>query len=151
MNVSIGQIYIKPGVKFPFSHLMQIRVSDELSALVEMSPEFQSRYGPDYSFIVNVSADTGIVDNLIKGPAVFKRTRDVEYTVFLPYDVIIMAGDGCREAMRFLMAGIRSALKRARLDTTRLDERENAIIESICSDATMLSEPWPKRESPSSM
>lgn len=146
MKVYITQIYIKPGVNFPFSHLMQRRLSSEISSITDESVEFRSRYGPGYSIGVNVSADTGITENRVKGPQVFKKSKDVEYTVFLPYDVIMAASDGLMAALGFLMAGVRVALTKAGIDTGRFDDRNTAIMDSIYSDATMLSRPWPRSE-----
>lgn len=146
MKVYITQIYVKPGVNFPFSHLMQRRLSSEISSVTDDSVEFQSRYGSDYSIVMNVSADTGITENQVRGPQVFKKSKDVEYTVFLPYDVIMAASDGLMAALGFLMAGVRVALAKAGIDTGRFDERKAAIMDGIYSDATMLSRPWPRRE-----
>ena len=82
MRVSISQIYIKPGVSFPFSHLMQRWVSDELSSVADSCNKFVKKYGADFELAVIVSADTQIEDNLIKGPGVYKKGRWVEYVVY---------------------------------------------------------------------
>jgi hypothetical protein len=144
MKVYIAQIYIKPGVSFPFSCSMQVWVSEELSSLADFCDEFVRKYGTEFKLIVRVSADTQIADNVIKGPTVFKKTKDVEYTVFLPYDVIAQAPDGCRAALEFLFAGIRSVFLKAGISPEKLDEKKEAIIEHVCSDATMFDGPWPK-------
>ncbi len=143
MKVSVSQIYIKPGVSFPFSHVMQRLLSSELSNCVEASAEFKTQYGTGYHLVVNMSADTDIVDNVVRGPTVFKRSRSVEYTVFLPYDMILQSRDGCREAMVFLLSGIRSILQQLRIDTQDFDQKKDIIIKSICTDTAMLKEPWP--------
>ena len=145
MIVYVSQIYGKPGVSFPFSHLMQGWMTDELSALAKHSTDFASKYGADFNLGVNLSADKNITDNQIKGPAIFKKTKDVEYTLFLPYDVIIQAEGGCRTALGYLLDGIRRIFVLAGVDPTMLDERRDSIITHICSDPTMLNEPWPDR------
>lgn len=142
MNVWVSQGYMKPGINFPFSCDMQGRLSDELSSLVEASAQFQARY-PGFKLGVEIDADTGIHDNVIKGPGIFKKWKNVEYRLILPYDVIVRSPDGFRSALTYLLTGIRSILQSQGLDVTRLDEMATAIIESIASDATMLEEPWP--------
>jgi hypothetical protein len=149
MMVSIGQVYIKPGVNFPFSHLMQIWVSEELSSVADDCAEFQKKYGREFELIVRISADTQIADNVLKGPTVFRKAKDVEYSVFLPIDIIVKAPGGCRVAMEFLMAGIRSVFQKVGIDPTKLDERKAVIIDHVCSDPIMLKQPWPYGREPS--
>ncbi|MBK6683457.1 MAG: hypothetical protein IPG45_03220 [Deltaproteobacteria bacterium] len=143
MNVSFRQVYLKPGISFPFSHLMQIRLSAEVSALVEASPAFLSKFGPDWELVVNVSAETTTDANVLKGPAVFKRAREVEYTVLLPYDAVPRNAGGCRKALELLIEGIRSVLERLDLDTQQFEAKAPSIVEAIASDPTMLTHPWP--------
>ena len=145
MIVYVSQIYGKPGVSFPFSHLMQRWITDELSALAKHSTKFARKHGTDFNLGVNLSADTNITDNKIKGPAIHKKTKDVEYTLFLPYDVIIQTKNGCRGALVYLLDGIRRIFMLAGIDPGMLDERRDSIITHICSDPTMLDEPWPTR------
>ncbi|HYO59109.1 hypothetical protein [Archangium sp.] len=146
MRVSIGQIYVKPGVSFPFSHLMQRWLSNELSSAASDSTEFERKYGAGFSLMVNVSADTQILDNQIKGPTIFKKDKDVEFTLFLPFDVIVAAADGCRVALEYLLGGVCSVFQKAGIDPGKLDEKRAFIIEHICSDPTMLTEePWPHK------
>ncbi|MCP3140660.1 hypothetical protein [Pyxidicoccus xibeiensis] len=145
MKVSIGQIYIKPGVSFPFSHLMQRWLAKELSSAASDIAEFEKKHGIGFSLMVNVSADTQLMDNQIKGPAVFKRDKDVQFTLFLPFDVIAAAPDGCRVAMEYLLSGIRSIFQKAGIDPGKLDEKRTFIIDHICADPTMLTEPWPNK------
>jgi hypothetical protein len=145
MKVSVGQIYIKPGVSLPFSHLMQRWLSAELSSVTDDSVESERKYGAGFNLVINVSADTQISDNKIKGPTIFKKDKDVEFTLFLPFDVIVAAADGRRVALEYLLGGIHSVFKQAGIGTERLAERKAFIIEHIYSDPTMLTEkPWPR-------
>ena len=145
MRVSITQIYIKPGVEFPFSHLMQRWLSEELSSSADSSAEFVRKYGTEFEIAVNISADTQIMNNQIKGPGIYKKYKYVEYTLFLPYDVIDQASDGRRVALEFLLDGIRSIFQKAGIDPEKLDEKRAFIIDHISSDPTMLDEPWPQK------
>ncbi|HZF51093.1 MAG TPA: ribonuclease E inhibitor RraB [Polyangiaceae bacterium] len=145
MKVSLGQSYFKPGAKFPFSHRMQVWMSEELSSLAKHFTEFERKYGAGYELMIQLSADRQISDNEIRGPAVYKKDKDVEYTLFLPYDVIIETKAGCRGALEYLLNGIFRIFELTGIDSGMLDERRDSIITHICSDPTMLDEPWPTR------
>ena len=145
MKVYVTQVYVEPGVNFPFSHIMQGWLADELTSLADPRDEFERKYGSDFNLGVYISAYPKTVENVIKGPTVFKKKRDVEYTVFLPYDAIIEAANGCRVALEFLMDGIRNVFEQTGIDPRKLDLRRSGVIEHICSDAKMLKKPWPTR------
>src|SRR5438132_14279232 len=89
MKVWFGQIYIGPGVSFPFSHHFQRRLSHEVTALVEPSEKFIKKFGREFELMFRISAKQKLKRNEIRGPTVFNKTRDVEYTIFLPFAVII--------------------------------------------------------------
>jgi len=105
MKVWFGQVYIEPGVNFPFSHHFQRRLSQEVTALTKPSREFIKKHGEDFELMFNVSAKQALQDNEIRGPAVFRKTKDLEYTVFLPFDVIMRHADAPKAALRFLLRG----------------------------------------------
>jgi hypothetical protein len=105
MLVHFGQIYIEADARFPFSHHFQHRISEVVSKLVKPSATFTRKYGADFNLTFNVSAKRGLQDNEIRGPAVFKKTKDVENTIFLPFDVITRHSDAPRHALRFLLKG----------------------------------------------
>jgi hypothetical protein len=140
MKAYFGQIYIAPGVRFPFSHLFQAYLSKEITALVEPSHTFVKKYGSDFNLIFNVSAKRAIQDNEIKGPTVFKKTKDVEYTVSLPFDVITRDAEVPKSALKFLLNGVCSVFESLDIGTAKIMERKGALIESICSDPTMFEE-----------
>jgi hypothetical protein len=137
MKVYFRQVYIEPGVAFPFSHHFQRRLSEEVTALVTPSARFGKDYGTDFDLIVNVSAKKTLRDNEIRGPAVFRKTKDVEYSVFLPFDVVSNEQDVCKSALTFLLKGVCSVFEALGIDTARVAERQASLIESICSDPRM--------------
>ncbi len=149
MKVFLGQIYGEPGVSFPFSHHMQAWLGAQLSELATPNTEFLNMYGADFALMVRISARTNCTENQIKGPTVFKKTKDVEYTLFLPYDAIVAADEGCRAAVRFLLNGIQQVFTRAHIDAADFESRMAFIEEHVCSEAAMLKKPWsvafPKR------
>jgi hypothetical protein len=122
---------------------MQRWLSHELTAVAESVDEFLVKFGEGFSAVVNISAKTGIVEPEIRGPTVFKRDKDVEYTLFLPYDVIMRQHDSRRMAARYILSGIRAIFERAGIGLEQLDATMNALTEHLSSDPSMLSSPWP--------
>lgn len=141
MKVWFGQIYSEPGVAFPFSHHCQKRLSREVSSLVNPSAKFIDLYGKNFEIMFRVSAKLSITDNEIIGPAVFKKTKDVEYSVFLPFNQIIRHIDAPRIALKFLLKGVSDIFDSLNIDNAKLVQNQDSIIEGICSDPKMLEEP----------
>ena len=83
----------------------------------------------------------------IRGPSIFRKKKDVEYTLFLPYDVIIEAPNECRVAMEFILRGIIGILAAVHIDAKGLEAQQSYLIDHACSDPTMLKKPWPERRS----
>jgi len=145
MEVSFGQIYTEVGASFPFSYRMQVWLSKRISRLAAPGPKFVTKYGADFALIVRINAKTRQAGNVIRGPAVFRKTRDVEYVVTLPYDTIIREKDGGRAAMRFLLDGVRDVFAAAQIVAAGMEAKREALIEHICTTPAMLEEPWPSR------
>ena len=141
MNVYFTQIYIEVGVNFPFNHLFQRYLSKEITALVEPSGKFITKYGADFDLSLNVSAKKAITDNEIWGPAVTKKAKRVGYTIFLPYAVIALQDDINRSALQFLFQGIYTVFEKLDIDPSRVMERQNALIDHVCADKTMTESP----------
>jgi hypothetical protein len=147
MRVAFGQTYIEGGANFPFSHHFQKRLLEEVTALVEPSPKFCAKYGKDWDLIFNISAKKALRDNEIRGPTVFRKAKDVEYTIFLPFRVIMQYDDAPRVALRYLLKGVCEVLDQLEIDKRKLVERQESLIEEICSDPTMLEAPsWDPKE-----
>lgn len=144
MNIWIRQIYIEAGVNFPFSHIWQGWLSDQLSSLAVPSAKFIAKYGIDFELGINLSTRRGLVENEIKGPSVYRKRKDVEYSLFLPYDVVVGAADGCRVAMELILRGIQDIFVKSNIHAEGFDAKKAFIIDHVCSDPTMLSEPWPQ-------
>lgn len=147
MKVWFRQFYIEPGVDFPFSHLFQRRLSREMTELVEPSAKFLKKCGNDFDVMFSVSAKQALHDNEIRGPVVVRKYKNVEFTVFLPFDVIMRTADAPRVALIFLLKGVAQAFDRLDIDKTRFLEKQESIIAGICADPTMLEAPsWDEAE-----
>jgi hypothetical protein len=140
MQVDFRQCYIEDGANFPFSHHFQGRVSEEIGQLVASSAKFTEKYGSDFDLIFNVSAKKVIKDNEIRGPSVFRKTKQVEYSIFLPFDVIIRGSDAPKLALRFLLQGVCEVLALLGIDEGRLLENQESLVEGILADPNVLAE-----------
>ena len=138
MQIFFGQIYIKPGISFPFSLHFQRVLGERISSLVSTSVDFEKRYGSEWNIMIRISAKDGIEKNEIRGPTVFRKSKDVEFSVFLPFAVISTKQEPLHSALSFLFSGTYSALEALDLVTSRLRESEHTITQAILSDATMV-------------
>jgi hypothetical protein len=138
MKVFFGQIYIKPGISFDFSHRFQVYLGEQITELVEPSSEFIERYGVDYDLMFRISAKQQIAENEIRGPTVFKRDKDIEFTIFLPFDVIKSDQHVVKCALGYLFKGITAVFGLLSIDTSKILEQQDSLVESICSDRLMV-------------
>ena len=138
MRIYFGQIYLQPGVTFPFSFLFQNRLSEEVSALVLPSPNFVQEYGEDWKLMFRISAKRAITDNEVRGPTVFRKDKDVEYTIFLPFDVITTSESEAKCAIEFLLQGVCSVLVSLGFDTARMQAHQAILAETLSSNSKML-------------
>lgn len=137
MNVYFGQLYIEPGASFPFSHSFQLYLAEVVTSLVTPSETFVQKYGADFDLMIRVSAKRRIQDNEIVGPTVFRKTKDVEYTVFLPFDVTSRDSNMSRSALLFLLQGTCSIFELLGIDPSQVLARQASMIETICEDPMM--------------
>src|SRR5258708_18394290 len=86
MRIYFSQVYIEPGVNYPFSHVFQQRMSAAVSDLVQASENFIRKLGIDWKVIFNVSAKKEILATEVVRPAVSKSDKDVKFTIFFPHD-----------------------------------------------------------------
>jgi hypothetical protein len=139
MSIYVSQIYPEAGVSYPFNHRFQKYLSDLVSAKVGTSKKFADLYGPEYDLIFRMSAKEGLAKPEIKGPTVFKRDKDVEYTVFLPFDRSVeMDAKTLSQALDFLLTSMIEILKELEMTTTGLSTELSAIVDRILGDAKMI-------------
>ena len=138
MRIYFGQIYIEAGVSFPFSHLFQRRMSDEVTALIIPSPQFVKKYGEDWDLMFRISAKAAIQNTEIRGPSVFRKDKDVEYSIFLPFTKIQAAEDVSRAAIEHLFDAFLSVLTKLGFSIESLQAHRASLVESISSDPAMI-------------
>ena len=118
MNIHVSQIYPEAGVNYPFTHRFQQFLSRALTESVAPSANFVALYGDGFDLIFRMSAKSGIDRPECRGPTVFRRDKDVEYTIFLPF-----RGDdstALREAIDTLLKAIIRVLAELGFDTTAI-------------------------------
>ena len=138
MNIYVSQIYSEAGVAFPFKQRFQKFLSDKVSESVGVSETFVNRFGSDFDLIFRMSAKQGIVTPEIKGPTVFKRDQDVEFTIFLPFDrAIPMSTTLLSRALSLLISSMTSVLDEQGMDTTSLTKQSESIINGVLEGVGM--------------
>jgi len=136
MKVFVGQIYIQPGINFPFSHEFQMRMGEELTKLVKPSNSFLKSYSDDFDVIFRLSAKAEITETEIKGPTVFKKDNDIEFTIFLPYEAGRIKVD-FKQTIRKFLNGVAVALKSLAIDETKVMGNSLELVEKFASNKLM--------------
>ena len=137
MNIYISQIYIQPGVSYPFSYRFQKFMSEAVTERVSPSEKFVTRYGEDFDLIFRMSAKSEIAETEIKGPTVFKRDKDVEYSIFIPFRGNESDPKTLHDVVITLLNGIVSVLNGLGFDTTTLLDESEALANHIIEDESM--------------
>jgi len=127
MNIYVSQIYQEAGVNYPFTHRFQQFISKAITERIVESERFAAQYGKDFDLIFRMSAKSDIAETEIKGPTVFKKDNDVEYTIFLPF-----RGDGydstsLYEVVKLLLSGIVHVLDELGFDSARVSDNADEI------------------------
>lgn len=138
MKIYVSQIYIEAGVNFPFTHIFQGWIGEKLSSITEASESYKRRYGEDFNLIFRMSAKAGINETEIKGPTVFKKTKDVEYSIFLPFITISVEENSLELALRYLLAGVIEVLDRLEIDSKEVARQTESIVAHIISEPSMI-------------
>ncbi len=139
MKVYFGQVYIQVGISFPFSHLFQNFLGTKVTELVKPSSKFIKCYAEDYSLMFRISAKKELTENEIRGATVYKKDKDVEFSIFLPYTPIMQKENPNREALKYLFEGIYEVLEKYEINVSMLKSEQNKIIDKIMSSPEMFS------------
>ncbi len=166
MQLHICMFPVEPGAEFPFNYRFQNYISEQVTSLVAPSPWFSSKYGEDWELMFNISArwlpdeidtDRGVKISEstqaklarvrsfipeplrveIRGPTVFKKDKDVEYSIFLPFRRVIESENPPETALAYIFEGVYSVLERMEIDTERLRSDQDRIVAHICSEPKM--------------
>ncbi len=138
MKIFVGQFYIEPGINYPFSHIFQRWISNELSSLVPPSPAFDRQY-PGFDLMFRMSAKAELASPLIKGPTVFKKTKDVEYSIFLPHLKYDRSDPrSLQEPLKLFLDAVVTVLQSLGADVSELLLRSDSLIEHILADPGMI-------------
>ncbi len=140
MKVYVLQCYI--GWSFSFSHLFQHYVHHALTSCVTASRAFAKKYGDDFELIFNFSAKPDLADSEIRGPAIYRKDRQVEYTIFVPYKNKAYARTlaGHRDALESLFQAIVRVLQKYDIDATVIENQSVSWIQHVLASPEMIAE-----------
>ena len=166
MQVFITMFPVEKGAEFPFSIVFQQYIFEQFTSLVAPSPWFSAKYGDDWRIIFRISAnwspdeeDTAKGVKLsegakvklaryrsftseplrveVRGPTVFKKDKDVEYSIFLPFRRVIESENPPITALNYIFTGVYSVLEKMEIDTSRLRAEQERIVKHVCSEPKM--------------
>jgi len=137
LKIYFRQIYAQVGCTFPFNSVFQGFLSGKITDLIKPSSKFINLFGEDYKLIFNVSAKRELAINEIVGPKVYKKDRDVEHTIFLPYTPIMQQLEPNKSALEHLIIGACKILEDYEIDTSKLKLAQERIIDKIISSPEM--------------
>jgi len=138
MRIYVSQIYIEPGISYPFTHVFQKYLSSLASEDTKCSEQFRIQYGEDYDLIFNMSAKTGLVLPEVKGPTVFKREKTVEFTVFLPFQKEENISDNSlTNAVILLLNCMNTVLSGFSMTSNRIASDSDGIARTVVEDPNM--------------
>jgi len=137
MKTYFGQIYIQAGRSFPFSYVFQNYMGEKTTELIEPSSKFIKLHGEDYNLIFRISTKWQLAVNEIVGPTVYKKDKNVEYSVFLPYTPIMQTTEPNRNALEHLFEGVYEVLGGYEIDISKLKAKQGGIIDEVMSSPEM--------------
>ena len=139
MRIYVSQVYVQPGVRFPFSALFQKRIGEELTSRVTVTDRYLNSEFRDFSFIFNMSAKAELQKPEIKGPDKNKRDKRIEYSVFLPHSSELAGTSLGRQAsLEALIESIAATVQAYGIDVSKLRADTSSIAEIIAADASLL-------------
>jgi len=137
VKVHFGQIYIQAGKTFPFSHVFQLFLGEKITELIEPSAKYIKLHGEDFELMFRVSAKWQLAVNEVFGPKVYKKDKDVEFSIFLPYTPIMLTPDPNRSALEHLFEGVYQVLGGYEIDVSAVKAEQGRIIDKILSSSEM--------------
>ena len=134
MTIYFGQIYGVLGASFPFSTRFQLRLGAEVTSRLSASAAFDLKYGRDWKLIFRISAKTSISVCEVRGPTMFRKAKNVEYSIFLPFDVIQGQEDIALAALNHLLPAVTETLNTLGFDVGCLEREAMTIAKTIAAD-----------------
>ena len=138
MRTHIAQFYLEAGAAYAFSYRFQRFLSQELAQRVRPSEMFIREYGEDCDLMFRVSAKSSLTAPEVKGPTVFRADKDVEYSIFLPFDKErALDEQRYREVLTLLLQEIAGVLKTLGMEVKELAQDASDIIDRIVKNPMM--------------
>jgi hypothetical protein len=136
MNIYFGQIYITPGVSFPWTIHFQRLLGETVTSLVRPGPRFIAQYGENWNLMFRISAKRGILSSEIRGPSKFRKDLRVEYSIFLPFDQIPTGSDFAKPALRLLLNSVQKVFLEVDIEHMNFNAVHEQLVAEVCGDPT---------------
>jgi hypothetical protein len=137
VKIYFGQIYVEPGISFPFTHEFQKFLSQEVTSIVFPSSKFIHDFGEDWDLIFRISAKQKLENLEVRGPTKFNKDCDVEYTLFLPFDRLMNSSHTNVDAFETIFDGVLFVLESLNISVLDLKSKREELLEIIIKDPKM--------------
>jgi hypothetical protein len=139
MTVYITQMYTEPGEDYPFSHLWQGRLSDEITKYIKPSKKFCRLYGNDFDLDLYVDANSSLASPQVSGPIALKKDKSVEYIITLTFDrnADPKIPKSFVNVLKEVFEAVCNVLDDLEIDTNSLNNAIPALIDKIVEDKSM--------------
>ena len=138
MRIFVGQIYIQPNINYPFSHIFQKWIGEELTKLVKPPELFLKKYSDEFNVIFRLSAKSEIDKAEIRGPTIFKKDKDIEFTIFLPHNgKPANKHEDCKQPLEIFFDCVVKVLESLSVDGSEIKKHIAELVDKAISDETM--------------
>lgn len=132
MNIFFGQIYLAPDAVFPFSFKFNNWLAEEVAKHVVDSDGFRGAYPGIMRLGFRISARKSLNSIDLRGPTIFRRAKDVEFTIFLPHNRIqFETAEDLRPIVEALLGGVIGALDKLFIGSTELQNHAPEIAKAF--------------------
>ncbi len=131
MEVFFSQIYIEPGITFPFSHHFQRDIASKVNSVIDVPASLLSKYDIDWSIMFRISAKRVLTCIEVQGPTVYKKEKDIEYSLFLPFIIINESKQSLTTAVEMILREISNILSGLGFETANLNRNIPAFVSEL--------------------
>jgi len=144
MDIFFGQIYLEPDAVFPFSFKFNGWLTEQVARHVVDSDGFRGAYPGIMRLGFRISARKGLESVDLRGPTIFKRAKDIEFTIFVPHNKNrFQTAEDLQPIVDALLAGVIDALNKLFIDSSELKNHASEIVKDFKNIPGLLKEETP--------
>ncbi|MEM9885748.1 MAG: hypothetical protein AAF849_07645 [Bacteroidota bacterium] len=118
MNITISSIFPEAGYNFNISYKIHEIIASEINEALTDLGTFDLTFGKDFDLGIIVSTKRKVNDLYVQGPAIFKREKIVDFTIWIPFREVKNSSSYTNSYIDYLIKGILELFERYDIDTT---------------------------------